>query len=125
VLLNELAEVVFADTAGFGYTGDLEEGRIRGDVGIETGSGGGDQIDGHWMARVLLGQLVDGALDASHKSLVGLGQVRAAGGGGVIAVTRRRGPGMEVLVGGEALGDQLGADDLAILEDEDVYKRQV
>ena len=116
VLIDELVDAVFAEVAGFGNAGNLEEGGIGGDVGIETRGGGGDQVDRDGLAGILGGQLIDVALDPRYESLVGLGQVRATGGGGVIAVARRRGPGMEVLVGGEALGDQLGADDRAILE---------
>ena len=118
MLLDELADAVFGNAACLGDAGSLEEGCIRGDVGIETGAGRGDQIYGHGMAGVLLGQLVDGALDASHKGLVGLGQVGTARGSGIVAVAGGRWPGVEVLVRGEALGDQLGADDLAVLEDE-------
>jgi hypothetical protein len=64
------------------------------------------------------GELVDGALDAVDERLVGLGQVGAAGGSGVVAVAGGRGARMEVLVGSEALRQQLRADDLAVLEDE-------
>jgi hypothetical protein len=104
--------------AGLGDARGLEVGGVGSDVGIEAGAGGGDQVDGDGLAGILLGELVDGALDAVDERLVGLGQVGAAGGGGVVAVAGGRGAGMEVLVGGEALGEQLGADDLAVLEDE-------
>ena len=66
----------------------------------------------------VLGELVDGALDAVNESLAGLGQVGAARGCGVVAVSGGRGAGVEIAVTGEALRQQFGADDLAVLENE-------
>jgi uncharacterized protein (DUF342 family) len=48
----------------------LKVGGVRGDVRIEARAGGGDQIDGDKMARILLGQLVDGALDSIDKGFI-------------------------------------------------------
>jgi len=66
---------------------------------------------GTGFAGILGCELVDVALNARYESLVGLRKIRSARCGGVIAVARGRGAGMEVLVGCETLGDQLGADD--------------
>src|ERR1035437_4119898 len=118
VPLDELADLGFAEVAGLGDAGSLEGCGVRGDVGVEAGGRGGDQVDGDGLAGVLLGELVDGALDAIDEDLAGLSQVGAAGSGSVIARASGRGPGMEVTLGGEALGEQLGADNLAVLEDE-------
>ncbi len=54
VLLDELANALFAQVAGLGDAGSLEVGGVGGDVGIESGGGGGDQIDGHRLAGILL-----------------------------------------------------------------------
>ena len=106
VLRDELADAVFRDAAGFGDAGNLEIGGVGGDVRVEAGAGGGDQVDGNGLAGVLFGELVDGALDAVNKSFVGLGQVGAAGGCGIVAIAGGRWAGMEVSIRGEALGKQ-------------------
>ena len=64
------------------------------------------------------GELVDVALDALDQFRVGLRKIRSAGRGCVVSVARRRGPGMKVLVGGKALCEQLGADHLAVLQNQ-------
>jgi hypothetical protein len=70
VLREQLADAVFGDAAGFGDAGDLEIGGVGGDVGIEAGAGGGDQVNGNGLAGVLLGELVNGGLDAVTRALL-------------------------------------------------------
>ena len=76
---DELTDAGLVELARLGNAGSLEVCGVRGDVGIESGAGGGDQVDGHGMAGILFGERVDGGLDAVDEGLVGLGEIGAAG----------------------------------------------
>ena len=89
LVLNELAHPVFGEAAGFGNTRNLEECRVGSNVGVETGAGGVDQVDGNGLSLVFLGQLVNRRLNAFNECLVGLGKVGSAGGRGIVTVACR------------------------------------
>lgn len=69
VLFDELEHGIFAELARLGHAGGLKDGGVGGDVGVEAGAGRGDEIDGDGLARVLRGELVDGALNAVDQRL--------------------------------------------------------
>ena len=78
LLGDELSDLVFRQVAGLGDARDLEVSRIGSDVWIEPGAGCCDKVYGDRTAGILLRELIDGALDAGHQRLVGLGQVGRA-----------------------------------------------
>lgn len=64
VLLDQIAEGGFPQSAFMGDAGDLKIGGGRGDVGIEAGRGCGDEIDGNGLRRIFLVQSLGVGLDA-------------------------------------------------------------
>ena len=114
VVGDDFADAIGRQVARAGAARRLEVRVIGRDVGIETRGRRCDHVDGDAVAGLLRSQLVDIALHALRELGVGLGKIGAAGRGGVVAIACCRWTRMEVLVGGEALRDELGADDLPI-----------
>ncbi len=96
----------------------LEFCRRGRDVRIETGSGGGDQIDRHRHVWIFCLQGSRILFDAGDQELVRRPKVRAAGTGGIVAIACGRGPRVEIAGSGKWLPDDARADDLAVARDE-------
>src|SRR5713101_115654 len=103
------------------FTGDashLELRACRGDVRIEAGGRGCDQVYRDVGIRALRLQRCDIGGDTVDQLLVRRGVVGAARVGGVIAVAGSRRPGVEVARAGKRLADDARADELAVLLDQ-------
>ena len=79
VLLDELADLRFAEAARLGDARRLKIRVVGRDVGIEPEPEVVTSIDRHGLARDSRGQLVDVALNALHELGIRLREVRTAG----------------------------------------------
>ena len=75
VLLDELTYLIFAEAACLGDARRLVERGVGRDIGVKSGTRGGNQVDWDGLARICRGQFIDVALNALHKLGVGLGEV--------------------------------------------------
>ena len=78
VLLDELANLLFRETAGLRDAGRLEQGIVRSDVGVEAGAGGGDRIDRYRVAWILGCEFVYVTLNTLHQFGIRLSKVGTA-----------------------------------------------
>jgi hypothetical protein len=137
VLGDEAAHPLLAQAALAGHARDLQVGVGRADVRVQAAGRSRDRVDRHggiWcepiVGAISLGQLAqpgEGLVDVGRGRIVlravaelrtGGAQVRAAGGGPVIALPGRRGARVEIGRPVEVLADQLGADDDLVADDE-------
>src|SRR5277367_6644008 len=96
VALNEPLYLIFRNPTLPGDSRDLKLSRCGRDVGIEPGSRSRYQINGHGLAGIV--RLVAGyiCLHPVNQVLIGRTQLGAAGIRGVVSVTRRGGPRVEI-----------------------------
>ena len=118
VPVDELAHLLGADAALSGHPVDLLFGVPEADVGVEPGPAGeqgvGSDIGG--AGAIELRRSGSPLLDRRHQVRVLRPQVGRRRRERIIAVTRCRGPALEVLRHAvERLADQRGPDDLAVL----------
>ena len=72
ILGDELVHLLKADASRFGHPCRLRLGRRGADVGVEPASGCGQEIGRNWprLVRVLLAELLHGALNAVNELLI-------------------------------------------------------